>query len=304
MNRAIRNLFLTGVAACLFAVGAEAKLKGVPAIKSYKDYTLRKNSVESVKYTVYAPKQEGDKTVKGAVADFVLEVFFDDKGNRIKEIVYHIETAAIEAVTDWVYDEAAGTVTEVRLDAKGLLAYKIEYLANINAGSVNMRRYERYVDADKKVHENVLAEEELWVENPKKKSASCKKTWFSFADGIASRQSVREFDLDKPYTLYNVIEDNSAAIDCTWLYDYTASLRKTTSGKSKKESIFNGDNTQYRAKKGLLDKINTFDAAKVLKNGVVYTYVFDKNKNWTQAIQTENNAVRFIIEREIKYRKH
>ena len=301
-KKILKNSLCIAAAMTLCFSAAQAKLKGLPAVKSYKDYTLRKNNVESVKYMIYAAKTDGAALTKGAVVDFGLETFFDEKGNRIKEIVYHIETGAIEATTVWTYDEPSATVSEVRTDEKGEVEYRMEYIANMKAGTVLARKFETVHLDETTVRENVLMYEELWSEIPKKKILSQKKTFFNVMDGAPIRQSIKEYDFEAPSTLYNMMEEFSGTIDCTWLVDYNARLLKTTSRKTRKETVFNGDILEYSAKSKILSKITTKDKNKILKNEILYTYSFDKAKNWTELVQKEADKPKIIVERTIKYR--
>jgi hypothetical protein len=291
-------------AAVFLAIPGQAKLKGLPTIKSYKDYSFSKKNVASVKYTVYAPKVEGEVISKGEVADFITEIFFDENGNRMKEIVYHIETGAVEVNIVWYYDDEKGSVSEVRTDAKGELLARTEYITNYKAGTVLARRYENIIHpVTEEIIPNVLLYEELWAENSKKKTVSFKKTSYSVLDGLAMKQSITEYDLAKPYTLYTILEEETAPIDYSWLPDYSAKLRKTTSGNTKKEAIiYDGSKYEYKAKKKLLSNILYFGSDKTLKSEVTYTYNFDNQKNWTEVVQKEDNKPQFIVIRDIKYR--
>ncbi|MDR2424175.1 MAG: hypothetical protein LBD59_05560 [Prevotellaceae bacterium] len=300
-RKILKNSLFIAAAMTLCFSAAQAKLKGLP-LKSYKDYTLRKNNVESVKYMIYAAKTDGNTISKGAIVDFGLETFFDLKGNRIKEIVYHIETGAVEATTVWTYDENNSTVTEIRTNEKGEVEYRMEYIANIKAGTVLARKFETIRLDEQTTRENVLMYEELWTEIPKTKTLSQKKTFFNVVDGAPIRQSIKEYDFDAPYTLYNMMEEFSGVIDCTWLVDYNARLLKTTSKKTRKETIFNGDILEYSAKSKNLSKITTKDKNKILKNEIIYSYTFDKAKNWTELVQKEGDKPKFIVQRNIIYR--
>jgi hypothetical protein len=292
------------IAAVVFSTfPGEAKLKGLPTIKTYKDYNLGKNNVASVKYTVYAPKIEGETVAKGEIADFIAEIFFDENGNRTKEIVYHIETGAVDVKTDWYYDDEKGTVSEVRTDSKGELLARTEYIVNYKINTVFARRFENIKDPVTEVLiPNVLLYDELWTENSKKKTVTFKRTDFSIVDGTAMKQAVAEYALAKPYTLYNILEDETAAIDYSWVPDYAAKLLKTTSGNTKKEPIYDGTSYEYKAKKKLLSNILFYGSDKKLKSEVTYTYSFDQQKNWTEVVQKENNNPLFIVSRDIKYR--
>jgi hypothetical protein len=299
--------FLKSVAivlAVLSACQGEAKLKGLPTIKSYKDYNFAKNNVESVKYTVYSPIVEGEKITKGEVADFIAETFFDENGNRVKEFVYHIATGKLDVKIEWFYDLDNGTVTEVRTDSEGELLARTEYLANFKSNTVLARRYENVKDpVTEAVIPNVLLYEELWTEDSKKKNVTFKKTFFSIVDGIAIKQSISEYALEKPYTLYTLLEEETASIDYTWVPDYREKLLKSSSGKTKKEAIYDGSKYEYKAKSKLLSSVLYYGSDKKLKNEAIYTYSFDKQKNWTEVVQKENNSPRYIVQREIKYRQ-
>jgi len=292
------------IAAVVFStLPGEAKLKGLPTIKTYKDYNLGKKNVASVKYTVYAPKIEGETLTKGEIADFIAEIFFDESGNRTKEIVYHIETGALDVKIDWYYDEEKGTVSEVRTDSVGELLARTMYIVNYKANTVFARRYENIKDPVTEVLiPDVLLYEELWTEDSKKKTVTFKKTDFSIVDGTPIKQAITEYALAKPYTLYTILENETAAIDYSWLPDYRTKLLKTTSGNTKKEAIYDGTSYEYKAKKKLLSNILWYESDKKLKSEVTYTYSFDKQKNWTEVVQKENNNPLFIVNRDIKYR--
>jgi hypothetical protein len=295
--------FMVIAAAVFFASPGQAKLKGLPTIKSYKDYNLAKKNVESIKYTVYAPKIEGETVTKGEVADFIAEIFFDENGYRTKEIVYHIETGAVDVKTVWYYDEEKGTVSEVRTDSKGELLARTEYIVNYKANTVFARRFENIKDpVTEVIVPNVLLYEELWTEDTKKKNVTFKQTFFSIVDGVAMKQSIAEYPLAKPYTLYNILEDETAAVDYSWVPDYSAKLLKTTNGNTKKEAIYDGSRYEYKAKKKLLSAILYYGNDKKLKSEITYTYSFDNQKNWTEVVQKENDKPRFIVGRNIKYR--
>jgi hypothetical protein len=291
------------VATVLLAFSADAKLKGLPLIKSYKDYSLKKPNVESLKYYVYAPKAEGETVTKGKLADFTVEVFFDDKGNRIKETVYNIETGEVDVNVSWQYDEKAGTVIETRNDGKGELMARTEYLVNYTLNTVLARRYEHIENPITNVVKlNVLLYEELWTENAKKKSVTFKKTYFDFNDGVAAKQSISEEAMEKPYTLYLILENLTAPIDYSWLYDYNEKSLKASNGKTKKEPIYDGSRYEYKAKSKLLSSVLYYDSTKILKNETNYIYSFDDQKNWTEIIQKEDNTPQYIVQRDIKYR--
>jgi hypothetical protein len=291
------------IAAILFAFSADAKLKGLPVIKSYKDYSFKKPDIESLKYTVYAPKIEGETYTKGEVADFIAEIFFDEKGNRVKENVYNIESGKIDVVINWQYSEDAGTVLEVRTDMSTGLQSKTQYVVNYKLNTVVARRYEDIKDYTTNViMPNILMYEELWTENAKKKSVTYKKTVFDITDGIAMKQSISEEAMEKPYTLYLILESLTAPIDYTWLYDYNEKALKASSGKTKKEPIYDGSRYEYKAKSKLLTSISYFGSDKKLNNETTFVYSFDEKKNWTEVVQKENDIPKFIVQRDVKYR--
>jgi hypothetical protein len=291
------------IAAFFCAFEADAKLKGLPRMKSYKDFNLNKPNVESLKYTVYAPKMNGENFEKGELADFTAEIFFDDRGYRVKETVYNIETGKVDVNTSWLYDEQAGTVIETRTDEQGELMARTEYLVNYKLNTVIARKYENIEDpVSKTVRNNVLIYEEQWTEDAKKKRAIFKKTYFDFMDGIAAKQSISEEIMEKPYTLYLILESLTAPVDYTWLYDYNEKALKASSGKTRKEPIFDGSRYEYKAKSKLLSSVLFFGSDKMLKNETNYIYSFDSNKNWTEVVQKENSAPVFIVVRDIKYR--
>jgi hypothetical protein len=290
-------------AAILFAFSAEAKLKGLPVIKNYKNYNFKKPDIKSLKYTVYAPEVEGEKVTKGEIADFIAEMFFDEKGNKVKEIVYNIGSGKVDVNINWLYDEKAGTVVEVRTDANNELLARTEYLVNYKLNTVLVRRYENIMDPVTEVLlTNVLMYEELWTEDAKHKKVIYKKTFFDFRDGVAMKQSISEETMVKPYTLYLILENLTAPIDYTWLYDYNEKSLKASSGKTKKEPIFDGSLIEYKAKSKLLDRILYFDTDKKLKDEATFVYSFDKKKNWTEVVQNESNKPKFIVQRDIKYK--
>jgi hypothetical protein len=288
--------------AVLFTFSGEAKLKGLPVMKSYKNYNLKKPNVESLKYTVYAPKVVGETVTKGELTDFTAEIFFDEKGYRVKEIVCNMD-GEVDVIINWQYNETAGTVIEARTDKDGKLLARTEYLVNYKLNTVIARRYENIEDpVTKIVLTNVLRYEEQWTENAKKKTVTFKKTDFDFMDGVASRQSISEETMEKPYTLYLILENLTAPIDYTWLYDYNEKALKASSGKTKNEPIYDGSRYEYKTKGKLLSAVLYFEKDKILKDETNYTYSFDKQKNWTEVVQKENNSPRFIVQRDIKYR--
>jgi hypothetical protein len=291
------------VAAVLTAFQADAKLKGLPLMKSYKDYNLAKNNVESIKYTVYAPKMEGATVVKGEIADFTAEIFFDNKGYRVRETVYNIETGNVDVNITWAYNEDAGTVIETRSNAKGELLARTEYLVNYKTGTVLARRFQNIEDAvTGNIVPDVLIYEEQWTEDTKRKKAIFKKTYFDVTDGVAARQSISEEAIEKPYTMYLILESLTASIDYTWLYDYSEKALKASSGKSRKENIFDGSRYEYKAKSKLLSSVSYFGSDKKLKNITTFAYSLDGNKNWTEVVQNEDGKPRFIVQRDIKYK--
>lgn len=285
------------------AVAADAKLKGLPLMKSYKDYNLKKQNVESIKYMVYEPKIEGDKVMKGELVDFTAEIFFDEKGYRVKEIVYNPGTGEVEVNSIWQYDEKNGTVIETRTDKKGELMSRTEYLVNYKLNTVIARRYENVFDPQTEILlTNVLLYEEVWTENAKQKKVKFKKTDFDYVDGVAYKQSISEEDMEKPYTLYSILEYLTAPIDYTWLCNYNENSFKAANGKTKKEKIYDGSRYEYKAKSKLLISVLYFGDDKVLKNETIFVYSFDNQKNWTEVVQKENNSPSFIVKRDIKYR--
>jgi hypothetical protein len=281
----------------------EAKLKGLPVMKSYKDYNLAKQNVESIKYTVYAPKIEGETVTKGEIADFIAEIFFDEKGYRVKEIVYNIETGKTDVIINWIYDEKAGTVIETRKDTADKLLARTEYLVNYKTNTVLARRYQDIEDpVTEIIIPSVFVHEELWTENAKNKTVTFKKTYFDIRDGVAAKQTISEEAMEKPYTLYSILEELTAPIDYTWQYDYRTKALKASSGKTKKEIIFDGSWYEYKTKSKLLSSILYYESDKKLKNITTFVYTMDKNKNWTEVIQKEDNNPQFIVQRDIKYR--
>jgi hypothetical protein len=295
---------VTVTAAMFFILQGEAKLKGLPTIKSYKDYNIAKNNVESVKYTVYSPKLEEGVAVPGEVADFIAEFFFDKKGKKIKEKIYHIETGKLESTVNWVYNEKDGTVTQTRTDGKNEQIYRIEYIVNYKGGTVLSRKYENFTDLyTGEERFNVFTTEELWTENTKVKTIRYEKTLYSLATGEAVRRSIKEYSLEKPYTLYTTLDDLTAPIDYTWEPDYREKLFKATNSKIRKEDIYDGTQNEYKAKKKLLSNILTYDNSKKMKNEITYIYKYDKKKNWIEVIQKEGDNPQFIVIREINYRK-
>ncbi|MDR1339807.1 MAG: hypothetical protein LBK58_07135 [Prevotellaceae bacterium] len=291
------------MAAILPALAGEAKLKGLPVMKTYKNYSLVKKNVESIKYTVYAPKVEGETVTKGEIADFIAEIFFDEKGYRVKEIVYNIETQKVDVNISWVYDEKAGTVIETRTDPKGKLLARTEYLVNYKTNTVLARRYQDIEDYSTGIiTPNVLIHEELWTEDAKRKKVIFKKTYFDFNDGVAAKQSISEENMEKPYTLYSILEDLTMPIDYTWLYDYNTKALKASSGNTKKELIFDGTRYEYKTKSKLLSQVLYYGSDKKLKNITSFIYTMDRNKNWTELIQKEDDKPSFIVQRDIKYK--
>ncbi|MDR0605761.1 MAG: hypothetical protein LBG80_15820 [Bacteroidales bacterium] len=296
----VKNIMV--IAAVLFAFAAEAKLKGLPVMKSYKDYNLSKANVESLKYTVYAPKVEGETVTKGEVADFIAEIFFDDKGYRVKEIVYNME-GEVDVKIAWQYSEEDGTVIETRTDKEDKLLARTEYLVNYKFNTVLARRYEDIEDhVTKIVLTNVLRYDELWTEDSKHKTVSHKRTQFDPLEKIAIKQTISEETLEKPYTLYMILESLTAPIDYTWMIDYNERTFKALNRKTRKEPIYDGSRYEYKAKSKLLSAILHYGADKKLKNETNYSYSFDSNNNWTEIIQKENNNPRFFIQRDIRYR--
>jgi hypothetical protein len=291
------------VAATFITLSGEAKLKGLPVMKSYKNYNLAKQNVESIKYTVYAPKTEGETVTKGEISDFVAEIFFDEKGYRVKEIVYNIETGKKDVIINWIYNEQAGSVIESRNDTTGKLLARTEYLVNYKTNTVLARRYQDIEDpVTKIITPNVLIHEELWTEDAKNKKVTFKKTYFDFTDGVAAKQAISEEAMEKPYTLFLILEELTAPIDYTWLYDYNTKALKASSGKTKKEIIYDGTWYEYKSKSKLLSSILYYGSDKKLKNITTFTYTADKNKNWTEVIQKEDDKPLFIVQRDIKYR--
>jgi hypothetical protein len=289
--------------AMLFVFSGEAKLKGLPLMKTYKDYNFKKSNIESLKYTVYTPVLDGDKVARGELADFTVEIFFDDKGYRFKEIVYNIGTGEVEVNINWEYNEAAGTVIETRTDGKGELLARTEYLVNFKLNTVVARRYQNISDhSTNTLLTNVLRYEELWTENAKQKSVTYKKTDFDYVDGLAIKQSISEESMEKPYTLYMILENLTAPIDYTWLIGYNEKSFKAANGKTRKEPVYDGSSFQYKAKSKLLGTILYYGSDKKLKNEVTFVYTFDDQKNWTEVIQKEDNKPTFIVQRDIKYR--
>jgi hypothetical protein len=290
------------VAAILFSFAGEAKLKGLPVMKNYKSYNLKQPNVKSLKYTVYAAQAEGETVTKGDIADFTAEVFFDEKGYRVKEIVCNMD-GEVDVIINWQYNETAGTVIETRTDKDGKLLARTEYLVNYKLNTVIARRYEDLEDpVTKIILPNVLRYEEVWTENTKKKNVIFKKTDFDFRDGLPVRQSISEESLEKPYTLYLILENLTAPIDYTWLYDYNEKSLKASSRKTKNEPIYDSSRYEYKAKSKLLSAVLFFGKDKILKDETNYTYSFDSQKNWTELVQKENNKPRFIVQRIIKYR--
>ncbi|MDR2467080.1 MAG: hypothetical protein LBD35_06770 [Prevotellaceae bacterium] len=285
----------------LFVSRGDAKLKELPAIKSFKNFSIAKNNVSSVKYTVYEPVVSNGAATKGNMADFAVEIFFDASGNRTKEIVYHIETGKIETITSWSYNQTGGTVVESRTNARNEPIYRIEYLLNKKAGTVLAKKFESITDKDGERYE-IFVSEELWSELPKSKAVSCRKTLFSPADGKATRQSLKELPVEKPFSLYTLMDEYSAPVDCVWLSDYLTKLLKTTSGKSRKEKIFDGTSVQYAAKKKLLVSVKNFGTDRKLTRETAYSYELDANKNWVKLLQKNADKPEFIVERTINYR--
>jgi len=300
------------VLAFFFAFSGEAKLKGLPFMKSYKDYSISKKNVKSVKYTVYSPQVDGAKEItnsldgqkfKGEISDYIVEIFFDDNGNRNKEIVYHIETGAVEISSTWNYNEKDGTMILTRTDGKGELIIRQEFVVNYKAGTVLIRSYQNLVDPNTfQIVPNVLVYEELWTENTKNKKASHKKAVFSFADGSVSDMTLREYNLEKPYAMYHLMEDNSSFVDYTWIPNYSSALFKASNSKMKKENIFDGTRYEYSAKKKLLSSVLKYSKEGNLIGKSDYSYSYDKNKNWVQAIQKEFDKLFYIVLKDIEYR--
>jgi hypothetical protein len=306
-NRNVKTMYfvvrsIMAIVAVLFAFAGEAKLKGLPVMKTYKDYNLSKNNVESLKYTVYAPKTEGGTLTEDDIADFIAEIFFDDKGFRVKEIVYNME-GVVDVNIAWLYNEDAGTVIETRTDKDGKLLARTEYLVNYKLNTVLVRRYENIDDPVTKIeYINVLRYEETWSEDAKHKKVIYKKTDFDYKDGVAMKQAISEESMVKPYTLYIILESLTAPIDYTWLYDYNEKALKASSGKTKKEQMFDGSRNEYKAKSKLLSTISHYGSDKILKDATNYIYSFDKQKNWTEVVQKDNDKSRFIVQRNIKYK--
>jgi hypothetical protein len=183
------------------------------------------------------------------------------------------------------------------------LKARTEYLVNYKLNTVFVRKYEDIKDYSVDiVIPNVLMYEELWTENAKKKSVTYKKTVFDITDGVAVRQSISEEAMEKPYTLYLILENLTAPIDYTWLYNYNEKALKASSGKTKKESIYDGSRYEYKAKSKLLDRVLYFGSDKKLKNETTFGYSFDEKNNWTEIVQKESSKPQFIVQRNIKYR--
>lgn len=293
---------VTLIMAFFFAFSADAKLKGLPFIKSYKDYNLSKKNVAYIKYNVYSPIQQGDNVVPGEPADFTAEMFFDGNGNKVKEVVYHIATGKVDLTTIWVYNEKEGTVVQTRTDEKGEFLSRTESFVDFKGHKVLSRTYENITDPiTKEDFPNVLRYEDSWVEDTKKKTASFKRTHFNHKDKVAERQTIKEFPVSKPYSLYTVIFDAVAPIDYTWLPDYSDKALKATSKNTRNEQIFDGTKYKYVLKKKLLNKIEQYDPDGKQELMTDYVYTLDKQKNWSQVIQYENNNPKYIVVRDIKY---
>jgi hypothetical protein len=291
------------VAAMLLAFSGDAKLKGLPLLKSYKDYNLKKPNVESLKYTVYIPVTEGDKLSKGELADFTAEIFFDDKGYRVKEVVYNIETGKVDVNIAWQYSETDGTVIETRTDGKGELLARTEYLVNFKLNTVLARRYQNIYNPNTDITlTNVLMYEERWTENAKQKSVTFKKTDFDYRDGVAVKQATSEEVMEKPYTLYLILENLTAPIDYTWLVGYSEKSFKAANRQTRKEPIYDGSRYEYKAKSNLISRILHYGNDKILKNETDFIYTLDSQKNWTEVVQKENTKPQFIVQRDIKYK--
>jgi hypothetical protein len=209
----------------------------------------------------------------------------------------------VDVIINWKYNEAAGTVLETRTDKDGKLLVRTEYLVNYKFNTVLARRYQDIEDQKNDiVYTNVLVNEELWTENSKRKEVIFSKTQFDFRDGTAMKQSISTESMEKPYTLYSILESLTAPIDYTWLYNYNEKALKASSSKSKKEPIYDGSRYEYKAKSKLLNSVLYYGSDKILKDETSFIYSFDTQMNWTEVVQKENNKTVYIVQRDIKYR--
>jgi hypothetical protein len=193
---------------------------------------------------------------------------------------------------------------EIRSDANGDIRSRVEYIVNYKLNTILARKYDNVRDEETGfIYPNILIYEERWEENSKQKTVKYKKTFFAFNDGAPAKQAISEESVEKPYTVYMVLESLTAPIDYSWLYNYSEKAFKASNGKTKKETIFDGSRYEYKAKSKLLSNVLYFGEDKILKNETSYTYSFDQQKNWIEVVQKENNTPSYIVQRDIKYRR-
>lgn len=293
IQKTVLSLCMAGL---LFAVESNAKPKALPSVRDFKSFNLKKNNVEKLTYKVYEP--DGKE-----LADFPVEFNFDLQGNRIKEVIYHIENKKTEAVVTWDYNTTAQTVIQIRLDTLSEQIWKRNYTQKAKPTTVDMKFYEPWFDEVKsEKHFEILSYEDLWTDIPKRKVVEQVRTTYSLDRGIISKKSTREFAVTKTQTIYDLIDMANATNDYTWLPLYEEDSKKSLTKSTRTEPLFDGTKFTYAAKKKLLSEKSKFNKDGSLNIKTTYAYEYDKDGNWVKLIQSENGKARFTVVREIVYR--
>ena len=284
---------------CL-VLNSEAKPKSLPAVKNYSQYDLSSNNVSKMKLTVYAPQIDGDKVEAQGLRDFPVEIFFDDKGNRIKEIVYDILSGNPAYTMNFEYDAKKGTSGEYCMDSLNTQIWKKIYSVEKD-GSIRVKKYERWFNEQtEEIIPELLTYEMVWKEAPADKQYLYVKYRYDSRQTVAMRME-KKYPISNGVSIYDMMDDIDGDGYYVWLPIFMREYAKAKNKKSRVEEYRLGK-TVYKYESKRLTEKSEYDSEQKLETKSIYKYESDKKNNWNKLIQYRNSLPVYIVTRELEYK--
>lgn len=284
---------------CL-VMNSEAKPKYLPSIKNYAQYDLMSKNVSKMKILVYAPQIDGDKVEPQGYRDFPLEIFFDEKGNCIKEVIYDFVSNRVSYTVTYEYDEKKGTSGEYCRDSLNTQIWKKIHSVEKD-GSVRTKKYERWFNEQtEELIPELLTYEIVWKEVPADNKFHYTKYRYDNRQVVAMRME-KKYPIIEGTSVYDMMEDIDGDRYYVWLPSFMRDYAKAKNKKSRVEEYKLGKTVYTYDAKHLTEK-SEFYNIKNTEEKSLYKYDFDKKKNWDKLVQYRNSLPQYIVVREIEYR--
>ncbi|MDR2562993.1 MAG: hypothetical protein LBC98_03520 [Prevotellaceae bacterium] len=286
-------------ALCL-VLNTAAKPKYLPAIKNCTQYDLLSKNVSKMKVTVYAPQTNGDKVEPQGLRDFPLELFFDDKGNCVKEIIYDIISSKAAYTIHYEYDTKKGTSGEYCMDSLNSQIWKKIYSVEKD-GSIRVKKFERWFNEQtEELIPEMLTYEMVWKEVAADKKFHYVKYRYDSQQTVAMRME-KKYPITEGVSIYDMMDDIDGDKYYVWLPAFMRDYAKAQNKKSRIEEYKLGKTVYTYESKHLAAK-NEYNNIKNLDDKSIYKYEFDNKKNWSKLIQYRNDSPVYIVTREIEYK--